>query len=216
MKPVARILAPAAAVLALFACAGPGDLVINEGVGVTAVRTLCPAVGIPDYTGDITTFRSAGSRLASDMDVEATMTNVRTTCDEAGERIYANATFDVYATRTDTRGPRTVELPYYSVVLRGGSSVVTKRVGTVRVSFADGQDRAVGQGQAGAFINRADATLPEEIRDRLTRQRKPGDTDAALDPLAAPEVRAAVQAATFELLVGFQLSEEQLAYNATR
>lgn len=189
---------------------------MSEGVGVQSVRSLCPAVGIPDYTGDITTFRSPGSRLASDLDIEANITNLRTTCDEAGSRIYANATFDVYASRTDTRGPRTVELPYFSVVLRGGSSVVTKRVGSVRVTFADGQDRAVGQAQAGAFINRADATLPEEVRDRITRRRKAGDPDAALDPLADPEVRAAVQAASFELLVGFQLSEDQLAYNATR
>ena len=160
MHAAVRLIAPAAAVLALSACAKPGDLVVNQGVGVTAVRSLCPAVGIPDYTGDITTFSSPTSRLARDMDVEATMTNLRTTCDEQGERIYANATFDVYATRSDTRGARTVELPYFSVVLRGGSSVVTKKVGTVRIAFADGQDRAVGQGQAGAFINRADATLP--------------------------------------------------------
>ena len=216
MHAAVRLIAPAAAVLALSACAKPGDLVVNQGVGVTAVRSLCPAVGIPDYTGDITTFSSPTSRLARDMDVEATMTNVRTTCDEQGERIYANATFDVYATRSDTRGARTVELPYFSVVLRGGSAVVTKKVGTVRIAFADGQDRAVGQGQAGAFINRADATLPADVRERITRERKAGDEDAALDPLADPEVRAAVQAASFELLVGFQLSDEQLAYNATR
>ena len=216
MHAAVRLIAPAAAVLALSACAKPGDLVVNQGVGVTAVRSLCPAVGIPDYTGDITTFSSPTSRLARDMDVEATMTNLRTTCDEQGERIYANATFDVYATRSDTRGARTVELPYFSVVLRGGSSVVTKKVGTVRIAFADGQDRAVGQGRAGAFINRADATLPADVRERITRERKAGDEDAALDPLADPEVRAAVQAASFELLVGFQLSDEQLAYNATR
>ena len=216
MHPAARFIAPVAIVLALSACSKEGELVLSEGVGVQSVRSLCPAVGIPDYTGDITTFRSPGSRLASDLDIEANITNLRTTCDEAGSRIYANATFDVYASRTDTRGPRTVELPYFSVVLRGGSSVVTKRVGSVRVTFADGQDRAVGQAQAGAFINRADATLPEEVRDRITRRRKAGDPDAALDPLADPEVRAAVQAASFELLVGFQLSEDQLAYNATR
>ena len=216
MHAAVRLIAPAVAVLALSACAKPGDLVVNQGVGVTAVRSLCPAVGIPDYTGDITTFSSPTSRLARDMDVEATMTNLRTTCDEQGERIYANATFDVYATRSDTRGARTVELPYFSVVLRGGSSVVTKKVGTVRIAFADGQDRAVGQGQAGAFINRADATLPADVRERITRERKAGDEDAALDPLADPEVRAAVQSASFELLVGFQLSDEQLAYNATR
>ena len=48
------------------------------------------------------------------------------------------------------------------------------------------------------------------------RKREPGDPDAALDPLADPAVRAAVQRATFELLVGFQLTEAQLRYNATR
>jgi len=216
MHPAARFIAPAAIVLALAGCSREGDLVLNQGVGVASVRTLCPAVGIPDYTGDITTFRSADSRLASDLDIEASMTNLRTTCDEAGDRVYANATFDIYASRADTRGARTVELPYFSVVLRGGNSVVTKRVGTVSVTFADGQDRAVGRGQAGAFINRADATLPDEVRRKITRERRAGDPDAALDPLADPEVRAAVQAATFELLVGFQLSQDQLAYNATR
>ena len=60
------------------------------------------------------------------------------------------------------------------------------------------------------------STGPPCARERITRERKAGDEDAALDPLADPEVRAAVQAASFELLVGFQLSDEQLAYNATR
>ena len=65
-------------------------------------------------------------------------------------------------------------------------------------------------------MNRADASLPADIREQITRRRKAGDPDAALDPLADPAVRAAVQRATFELLVGFQLSEPQLRYNATR
>ena len=62
----------------------------------------------------------------------------------------------------------------------------------------------------------ADSTLPEDVRERITRKRRAGDPDAALDPLADPQVRAALDAATFELLLGFQLSEPQLAYNATR
>ena len=43
-----------------------------------------------------------------------------------------------------------------------------------------------------------------------------GDADAAIDPLSIPEVRAAVQRASFELLVGFQLTQEQLEYNVRR
>lgn len=198
------------------ACKSDGELVLNQGVGITAVRTVCPAVGVPDYTGDMTMFRSAGSRTADNIDVTATITNVRSQCDDSGERIYSTANFDVLARRTDTRGARRVELPYFSTVLRGGSAVVTKRVGTVVVDFADGQERAQGRGVAGAYISRADATLPADIREKITRKRRAGDTDAALDPLADPEVKAALARATFELLVGFQLDQDQLTYNATR
>ena len=84
------------------------------------------------------------------------------------------------------------------------------------LNFADGQERAQVHAQAGAFIDRAEATLPEDIRRRITRKRKAGEADAAIDPLTVPEVRAAVTRATFEVLVGFQLSDQQLAYNATR
>jgi hypothetical protein len=203
---------------ALAGCSHEGELVLQEGVGVSAVRTVCPAVGVPDYTGDITTFRVPGDTSAANIDVTAAITNLRSTCDDAsgGARVYTNATFDVLGRRTDTRGARTVTLPYYSVVLRGGSSVVTKRVGQVTLSFADGQERAQARAQAGAYVDRAEATLPADIRDQITRKRKAGDEDAAIDPLSDPAVKAAVARATFELLVGFQLTEQQLAYNATR
>lgn len=202
---------------ALGACTNEGELlVLQEGVGITAVRSVCPAVGIPDYTGDITTFRTPGVRTADNLDVTAAITNLRTTCDESGNRVYANATFDVLARRTDTRDARQVTLPYFATVLRGGSAVVSKRVGTVTIDFPAGQERASASAQAGAFVDRAEATLPQDIRERITRRRRAGDPDAALDPLADPEVRAAINRATFELLVGFQLDEQQLAYNATR
>ena len=58
------------------------DLVLSEGVGITAVRSACPAVGVPDYTGDITVFRDPASRLASNVDVTAALTDVESTCAE--------------------------------------------------------------------------------------------------------------------------------------
>lgn len=211
-----RLLPVLALGLALAGCARTGDLVVDQGVGITAIRTACPAVGIPDYTGDVTLFRTPGSTTLADLDVTAAMTNLRSTCDDGPERVYTEATFDVLARRADTRGTRTVTIPFFSTVLRGGSQVVTKRVGEVTVQFADGQERAMARGKAGAFVNRAEASLPADIREQITRKRKAGDPDAALDPLADPAVRAAVQRATFELLVGFQLNEAQLRYNATR
>ena len=107
-------------------------------------------------------------------------------------------------------------LPYFGTVVRAGRIVVSKSVSRVAVDFADGELRATGKGSASATINRAAATLPADVRERITRKRKAGDPDAAADPLADPEVREAVSKASFELLVGFQLTEAQLRYNATR
>ena len=67
-----------------------------------------------------------------------------------------------------------------------------------------------------ANIARADATLPPEIEAKINRKRKAGNADAAVDPMADPAIRKVVQNASFELLVGFQLTQDQLAYNATR
>ncbi len=211
-----RILPALALAAALAGCSKQGELVINEGVGISAVLSSCPTVGIPDYTGDVTMFRSAGDRTAANLDMVASITHLRSTCDESGARVYSNATFDVLARRADTRGARQVTLPYFATVMRGGTAVVSKRIGTVTLNFADGQERAQGSAQAGAFVDRDEATLPADVRERITRKRKAGDPDAAIDPLSDPQVRTAIQRASFELLVGFQLSEQQLAYNATR
>lgn len=204
------------AVMALSGCSKEGELVFEEGVGVASVLTLCPAVGIPDYTGDVTTFRNPADTSVASLDVSAAMTGLRSTCNDTAEKVFTEATFTVNARRTDTRGARSVELPYFVTVVRGGNAVVSKRVGTATLAFADGQDRASTTAKAASYVNRADAALPADIREKVTKRRRAGDADAALDPLADPEVKAAIARTRFEMLVGFQLTEAQLRYNATR
>lgn len=203
----------------LSGCAkSKGELVVDDSVGVTALRDPCPRVAIPEYAGDVTLFSDPKRTDSGALDVTASITNLRSTCDQGqgGDKLYTVATFDVLARRSDTRGARHVELPYFSTVMRGGNVVIAKRVGTVSIDFADGQDRATGHAKAASYVDRAQATLPEEIRNRLSRKRRAGDADAAIDPLAQPDVRAAIARATFELLVGFQLTDQQLTFNATR
>ncbi len=211
-----RILLGFAAVLALAGCARDGALDISSGVGITVTRSGCPAVAVPDHTGDMTIFNPASSTDASAIDVVAHITNLRSTCNSEGERIYTEATFDINATRMRTDGPRTITVPYFSTVVQGGTAVVAKRVKNVTLQFAPGEYRATTSAKAGSYIDAAAARLPEDVIERLTRRRRPGDPDAALDPLADPAVRAAVARSTFELLVGFQLTPSQLQYNATR
>ncbi|WP_432767726.1 MAG: hypothetical protein HEQ22_09795 [Sphingopyxis sp.] len=205
-----------AALATVAGCAKDNDIDVSSGVGITATRSTCPAVAVPLHTGDVTLFDPATSRDAAAIDVVAAITNLTPQCNDTGEKVYQLASFDVVATRRDAGPARTVTLPYFSTVVQGGTAIVAKRLGSVTVTFADGQVRGTGRGQASAYVDRTAATLPADIRDRITRKRRAGDQDAAVDPLSLPEVRAAVQRASFELLVGFQLTQEQLEYNVRR
>lgn len=213
---IARIaLSTSIAAAMLAGCSNEGELDISSGVGVNVVRSGCPLVAVPDGTGDITLFSQAGNQDASAIDVVANITNVRPTCNE-GEKIYSQASFDVQARRSDPRGAKTVTLPFFTTVVQGGSAVVAKRLGQVTLQFADGQPRAHVTAQAASYIDGNAARLPADIIAKITKKRKPGDADAALDPMADPEVRAAVVRSSFEMLIGFQLTEDQLRYNVTR
>src|SRR3546814_6840372 len=113
-------------------------------------------------------------------------------------------------TRRDAGPAHSVTVPYYATVLPGGTAVVAKRLGNVAVTFTEGQVRGTGRGQASAYVDRAAATLPVDIQERITRKRQPGDQDAALDPLSLPEVRDAEKRASLEMHDGFQLTKDQL------
>src|SRR3989344_377099 len=210
------VLCGTAAMATVAGCAKDNELDLSGGVGITATRSACPAVAVPLQTGDVTLFDPATSRDAAAIDVVATITNLTPQCNDTGEKVYQLARFDVVATRRDAGPARSVTIPYFSTVVQGGTAVVAKRIGNVTVSFAAGQTRGTGRGQASAYVDRAAATLPADIMERITRKRKAGDQDAAIDPLSIPEVRAAVARASFELLVGFQLTQDQLEYNVRR
>ena len=199
--------------LGLVGCAREGDIFQT---GILTTYTACPAVAIPAPAGDVTLFDPPASRDSTAIDVVASISNLRSNCDESGEYIVTNATFEVSALRRDNRGVREVVLPYFATVVQGNGNVVAKRVSRVGLRFEDGQYRARTVGAASSQVLRAAATLPEDIRRHITRERRPGDPQAAVDPMADPAVRAAVERARFELLVGFELDAEQLRYNATR
>ena len=199
--------------LALLGCAREGDIGAS---GILTSYTACPPVAVVAPAGDVTLFDPASSRDSSAIDVVAHITNVRSTCNDSGEHIVTQATFEVQALRRDNRGARDVVLPYFATVVQGNGSAVAKRVRQVGLHFDDGQYRAVTTGAATSHVLRSAATLPEDIRRQITRERRAGDADAAIDPMADPAVRAAVERARFELLLGFELTQDQLRYNATR
>jgi len=200
----------------LAGCRHPGDVTSDNGGGIYAVRSTCPIAGIPTGTGDITLFDPQGSTDSRAIDVTAAITQLRAYCQDAGNDVVSTVTFTVTGLRRDAGPARQVVLPYFDVALRGGNAVAAKQIGAVALNFPEGSPHATTSARASIRVNRGAATLPANVRQILTRPRKAGEADAAIDPLAEPGVREAVANATFEHLVGFQLTQDQLKYNATR
>jgi len=212
----AQRLAAVGAVAALLAgCAKRGDI-DSAGQGIIQFRSSCPTVGVPAHSGDITIFDPSTSRDATAIDLVANITDLRSACETVGDQIQSRVTYTVNALRRDAGPAREIDLPVFSSVVQGATQVVAKRVATVRLSFAQGSLRATATSSTTASVDRSAATLPQDIQRLITRPRKTGDADAALDPLARPEVRQAIQRTSFELLVGFNLTTDQLRYNVTR
>jgi hypothetical protein len=212
---ITRPLCVLVALAALGGCAKDHDL--DESGGVKISRSNCPAVAVPVNTGDITLFNPANSRDSRAIDVVANITNVQERCtDAATGDIVASATFDVQARRNEAGSARDVVLPYFATVVQGGRIVIAKRISSVGLHFNAGQLRASTTGIGSASIDRAAATIPLDVITKVNRKRKSGQDDAAIDPLADPAVREQIARANFELLIGFQLTTDQLQYNATR
>lgn len=204
------------AALTLAGCAN--DTEFDDRGGFKIARSACPAAAIATYTGDITLFDPVAARTVEAIDVTANIANLQARCNESGNspQIQVTADFDIHARRAQPGPARSVTFPWFATVLRAGTQIESKQVGSVTIAFADGELRGSAHASATAMVSRTAATLPAAILQKINRKRKAGDADAALDPMNDPQVREAVSKANFELLVGFQLSESQLAYNAAR
>lgn len=205
-----RLPSAAAALLAFAALAG-----CSRDTSIVK-RSLCPAVSVAQYAGEVTRFDPPTRRDSEALALTAAVTNLRGACVEGSPEIATRVTFDVVAQRRDARAPAQVTLPVFVAVARAGEIVVTKQLVQVSLNFPAGKSRAIAHGLATTGVQRRAAALPADINKAITRERKPGDADAATDPLAEPKVRDAVRQASFEVLVGFQLTPEELAYNATK
>lgn len=180
-------------------------------------RSSCPAVAVAAYAGDVTLFRPGTTTPdTGNLDAVAALTNVRDECTETADHYVTRISYDVIARRSDSAEARQLVLPVFAAVVQAGNIINAKEISRVVVNFAAGQDRAVAQGTATASVSRTAASVPPAILDKINRKRRPGDFDAATDPMSDPEVRAALRAASFEVVLGFQLDDRSLAYNVAK
>ena len=204
MQKALLVLGVAASALALGAC-NRNPLLVK--------RSSCPAVAIPTYAGQYTRFNPAQSRDADAIEFTAQISDVQSNCVEGTDTLMTDLTFTVTAQRRKPGPAQQVYLPIFVALAQGGNVLVSKQVTGVLVKFEEGQLRAEARGGARAEVHRSAVALPADVQARITRERRPEELDALVDPLSDPQVRAAVRAASFEVLVGFQLDDASLAYN---
>ena len=176
-------------------------------------RSPCPAVAVPNHLGTLTQFEPADSREASARVLTAQIASLSGHCIEGEEGLNTDVRFTVTAQRREAGAEQNIRLPLFVAMVQGGNTLVSKELTAVDLHFPAGKLTAEARGSAETMVHRSAASLSPETEAAITRKRRPDEEDALVDPLADPKVRAAVRAATFEVLVGFQLDDSNVIYN---
>ena len=165
--------------------------------------TACPPVAIPGADRrrhPVQSGRAAATPRAIDV-VGDDHQLCRSTCDETGEhhRHQCELRRSGPAPRRSRRARRS-SCPISRPSCRAATNVVAKSVSRVGLHFAGRP--AIARSSTGARPRRrccaAAATLPEDIRDQITRERRPAMPTRRSTRWPIPAVRAAVDRASFE------------------
>jgi histidinol dehydrogenase len=105
----------------------------------------------------------------------------------------------------------TATVPQVDRIVGPGNAYVAEA--KLQVSGAVAIDSPAGPSE---LLVIADASASPSAVAREVMAQAEHDPQAAVVPKADPAVRTAVQRAHFEVMVGFELDQDQLRYNATR
>ena len=174
----------------------------------------CPAVGVPAGTGDVTLFDPAGQprreRDRRDRDDDQRARRPATT--RASTIVDHRHASTCAARRDPGRGGarRDAALFHHRGARRHRRGRQAGRAGR-RSTSTPARPARRRPAQAVGYVDRAAATLPDEVREQITAQaqgRRRGCRDRSAD--AARRSARRCCARRFEVLVGFQLTDEQL------
>jgi hypothetical protein len=186
--------------------AGPLTLVLGalalagcQSNPLLVVRTSCPAVAVVKHTGTLTRFTGA-ARTQEQVEFSAFINGVNSNCTDAtqGNGVTSDVTFDIVATRPDSKGALSATVPFFVVVMNEGTKMLAKQVYEANISFADGQGATSVRQRVQADTPRLPPPPPQPKRQ-----------DPFGDVPAPPR-------GTFEVLIGFQLNDRDAVYNITR
>jgi len=162
-------------------------------------RSACPAVAVVRNAGTLTLFQPETSRDADAIDVSAQISSATGPCNQRSSQLVTPVRVEISAVRTRASGSRDVTLPLFAAVVRQNDTVVARQTRMVTLHFDDGVVRASALATLTATLDRAQA-------EKLLPPPPANDEEAARK----------VQPSPYEVLVGFQLTDDQAAYNVGR
>jgi hypothetical protein len=191
-----RLVFVSSAMLALSACASQNPLLVT--------RTSCPAVAVIKYANTITGFRQGGGQDQSDVDFTGQISNVSVNCrngkgDSAAQSVVS---FDIGGQRGSVNGAASQSIPYFVTVVQDGTTIISKTSYLAVLQYNDKNGRSVARE---SFVaNTPGVPLPAAPKKKRTEAE-------FLD-----EAESAQKAAKYEILIGFQLTDEQALFNITK
>ncbi len=190
------------ALFALSAAALVSGCKSNNPLLIT--RTSCPAVAVVKYANNYTRFAPGANYSAAGLELSAQLGNVQVACtDSKGGAPVSTVSFDLSATRASATAAGQADIPYFVTIVENGTTILSKQVYAAPMQFAEGASRAMVRQSFSAttpFV-----PLPPELSAKEKRKQF---------QQFAEDSRP--KAAQFEILIGFQLTEAQAAYNVQR
>ncbi len=188
-----RITPPLQTVIRLLCVSSVMGLLLagcNTANPLVIKRTSCPAVAVVKHAGTLSRFGGNGSFDAGNLQLSATLSALGSDCtDKNGARSVIS--FEVSA-RGAAAGD--VELPYFVAVVKDGTTLLSKQIYTAKLRTNEAGNR--GHTHVNVTITTPAVPLPPKP--------KPSD----FDEFAPPPKQLG-----YEVLIGFQLSDAEVAYN---
>jgi hypothetical protein len=187
-----KALLPAfAALLALAGCAS-NPLIVR--------RTSCPAVAVVKNASTMTRFSTQGRYDAQDVQLTAMISNIQPSCVERRDGAVTAVRFEILAARRAAAGVQEVQLPYFIMLVKDGQTILAKQIYGTSVRFEEnGSNAAVLQ-----TVSVISPLVPLPERPKRSKEEE-------YDEFAPPP-----KPATYEVLIGFQLTDAEAAYNVGR
>jgi hypothetical protein len=191
-----RLAVISLAVLALGGCASTNPLLVT--------RTSCPAVAIVKYANALTSFRAGAGMDQSDVDFTAQISNVSVNCrnGQGDTAAQTDVSFDIGVQRGNADAASQAMLPYFVSVIQDGTTILSKTTYLAQIDFASKSGRTSSRQTFKAST--PGVPLPP------VQKKKRGDSDVLLDPDSASK------AAKYEILIGFQLTDDQALFNISK